>query len=216
MPTRERKGIVVVGVDVGGAKKGFHAVALRGGQYETSLATKNAAEIADWCRNIVRAQVVGVDAPCRWSTTGRARPAERELMDRGVWCFSTPCREVAESHPKNHYGWMLNGAGLFEQLEKTFRLFDGTSANAKRPVCLETFPHAIACAFSGKTVSAKEKRKVRRRLLERAGVETSALTNIDWIDAALCAVAAHRMVKADFKAYGEPKSGLIVVPARSL
>jgi predicted nuclease with RNAse H fold len=74
---------IVAGVDVGGARKGFHAVALRDGVYLDKFAARDAVAVADWCRT-VGARVIGVDAPCRWSLTGRARPAERALMAEGI------------------------------------------------------------------------------------------------------------------------------------
>ena len=203
--------MIVAGVDVGGSKKGFHAVALKGGAYFDQFAWPDAAAIADWCRGI-DAYVIGVDAPCRWSLTGRACPAERELMALKICCFSTPSREAAKSHPQDHFRWMLNGAELFAQLESTHSLFVGTSPCMKRRVCFETFPQAIACALAGTIVSARKKRTIRRELLERAGVDTSKLTNIDTLDAALCALMAHYFSLGSFKTYGEGPTGLIVVP----
>jgi hypothetical protein len=36
-------------------------------------------KIAEWCREI-KARFIGVDAPCHWSSDGRARAAECALM----------------------------------------------------------------------------------------------------------------------------------------
>jgi len=55
-------GSIVVGVDVGGPKKGFHAVALRDEQYCEKFSTPIAKEVAAWCRKL-KASVVGIDAP---------------------------------------------------------------------------------------------------------------------------------------------------------
>lgn len=52
----------------------------------------------------------------------------------------------------------------------------------------------------------------RSRLLREAGVSTDALTNMDWIDAALCALAAHHLVMGIVKPYGDVAEGFIVVP----
>jgi predicted nuclease with RNAse H fold len=197
-------------VDVGGRKKGFHAVALCDGGYHDQLSALEPQAVADWCRAL-GAHVVAVDAPCRWSLTGRARPAERALMAAGIWCFSTPSHECALAHPKNHYGWMLNGAALFECLEADFPLFAGDPTNGRR-VSMETFPQAIACSLAGCVVSAKQKRPVRKKLLQAAGIVTEKLTNIDWLDAALCALAVERFLAGAFRVYGEAESGLIVVP----
>ena len=79
----------VVGVDVGGLKKGFHAVALRDNQIVAKLTTCSPLEVATWCRQ-QGAAAVGIDAPCQWSLTGRARSCERELAGLGMTVFCTP------------------------------------------------------------------------------------------------------------------------------
>lgn len=203
---------VVAGVDVGGRKKGFHAVALRGGTYLDQTKSTDATEIAAWCRSI-GASLIGVDAPCRWSETGRARPAERELMKEGIWCFSTPSQRTALNHPRGHFDWMLRGEALFGQLERHYPLLLEVSLNTPSPRCFETFPQAVACALAGSVVSAKQKRHVRRSLLTRAGVDARKLTSIDAVDAALCALSAHYLFLRRVRCYGDGETGLIVVPS---
>ncbi len=46
---RRELGSIVVGVDVGGPKKGFHAVALQDGHSREPLSTHIAEEVAAWC-----------------------------------------------------------------------------------------------------------------------------------------------------------------------
>ena len=207
---------VVAGIDVGGERKGFHAVALRGREVIDKLASPDPHAIADWCRSVGRegAQAVGVDAPCRWSRSGGSRQAERELMRAGIHCFFSPTRAAAERHPRNYYGWMLRGAVLYAELEKTHRLYAGEGATSppRQPACFETFPQAIACALAGRIVAARDKRAVRKRLLEEAGIDTAPFTNIDWIDAALCALAAQAFVAGRVRVYGEAGEGVIVLP----
>ena len=158
--------ITVVGIDVGGVRKGFHAVALRDGVYAGQLATGDVQELAHWCRSVVGASVIAIDAPCRWSSDGRARPCERELMRQGIFCF-------------------------------------------------ETFPHAITWHLRVGKAKARQKRPQRTALIAQAGISTAPLTSIVWIDAALCALAAHRVASgAACLAFGEPDTGLIVVPER--
>jgi predicted RNase H-like nuclease len=54
-------------------------------------------------------------------------------------------------------------------------------------------------------------------LLEEAGIDLSSLTNIDLIDAALCALTAyHAAMGGECVSYGEPNTGLIIVPALPL
>lgn len=199
---------IVVGVDVGGVKKGFHAVALREGQLLQKFATCDPAAVLTWCRTL-KASVIGIDAPCKWSLTGRARPCERELSGSGISAFSTPSVTIGRLHP--FYRWMLNGAELFRLLVPHYRLFDGRST-VLSPVCFETFPHAVACALAGKKLCARNKRADRRRLLGRAGIATDSLTNIDEIDAALCALTAHHVLAGTFKAYGDDAEGYVLVP----
>ena len=79
--------------------------------------------------------------------------------------------------------------------------------------CFETFPHAITWHLRGGEAKARQKRPQRTALLTQAGISTAPLTSIDLIDAALCALTAHQFASgAACRAYGEPESGLIVVP----
>jgi predicted nuclease with RNAse H fold len=205
----------VIGIDVGGRLKGFHAVALTGGAYAGQLAASEVQELAHWCRSVIGAELIAIDAPCRWSSDGRARPCERELNAAGIRCFASPTRQAALSHPSNYYGWMLQGEALYRELEVRHPLLSGLPApglRASAPACFETFPHAITWQLRGGNAEARQKRLQRRDLLEQAGIDTAALTSIDWIDAALCALAAHHLGSGrPCRAYGEPASGLIVV-----
>ena len=202
----------VVGIDVGGEVKGFHAVALRGETFVDKTTATNPAMIVDWCLDH-RATVVSVDAPCGWSQTGSSRLAEQELelLGRKIYCFATPTRERAVNHDKGFYDWVFNGENLYVQLRRSYQLFDGRKR--KGPVCFETFPHAVVCAMEGRLVSAKSKVKVRRKALQNRGYVISNLSNIDFVDAALCAVAADEFGKGNYQCFGNPKEGFIVVPA---
>ena len=199
---------IIVGVDVGGPKKGFHAVALCGWQFREKVATLNAAEVVAWCQKL-DAPVVGIDAPCSWSRTGRPRSCERELASEGIHTFATPSQVIGETH--KFYRWMHNGARLYRLLTFHYKLFDGTHSLSS-PMCFETFPQAVACALEGTIVSAKHKSRDRRRLLREAGLSIDSLTNIDLVDAALCALTAQHLFKGTFKTYGNAAEGFIVVP----
>jgi predicted RNase H-like nuclease len=111
---------------------------------------------------------------------------------------------------------MLNGADLHANLETTHALFDHKSKSSSHQICFEMFPQAIACALAGQIVSAKQKRRVRRGLLDRAKIDTSKLANIDEIDAALCAFTAHLFAQNNYKCYDDADTGFIVVPGESL
>lgn len=201
----------VIGIDVGGQRKGFHAVALKGGEYSGRYATGDVDKLVDWCRK-VQGTVIALDAPCRWSTDGHARTAERRLMEKGIWCFSTPTRQRAVDHPKNHYGWMLQGEKLFEALEGSHPICAELPA-AGQTCCVETFPHAVTWHLNGGNADAKHKRSQRRSLLKKAGVDLVELTNIDFVDAALCALTAQYLASgARCVSYGDANTGYIIVP----
>jgi predicted nuclease with RNAse H fold len=205
-----------VGIDVGGARKGFHAVALSSGAYAGQLATREGQELAHWCRSVVDAHVIAIDAPCRWSTDGRPRACERELMGQGIFCFASPTRQKAVEHPTNYFGWMLQGEALYRELEggapqETYPLLRSLPHSGRG--CFETFPHAITWHPRGGQAQAVQKRIQRRELLVQAGIDLAPLTNIDLIDAALCALTAHRVATGgECVSYGEPGTGLIVAP----
>lgn len=204
--------ITTVGIDVGGERKGFHAVAITDGKYSGKFATGNEKDLTQWCRE-VRARVIAVDAPCRWSQDGHCRPVERALMQKGIWCFSTPTRDTADNHRTNHFGWMLRGEALFRTLEGGYPLCRELSVTGQK-CCFETYPHAITWHLRGGNADASQKRSQRRELLDQAGIDLAELTHTDLIDAALCALTAYHV--AEGKAcvsFGEPDTGLIIVPA---
>ena len=100
----------------------------------------------------------------------------------------------AVEHPKNHYGWMLQGEELFRALESSHPLcFEPQTWDSR--YCFETFPHAITWHLTNGQCKAARKRLQRRSLLDQAGIDPCQLTNIDLIDAALCALAAQRMAE---------------------
>jgi predicted nuclease with RNAse H fold len=205
---------IVVGIDVGGKNKGFHGVTLKNGQYYDRFATSDVSALASWCVGKIRASVIAVDAPCRWSISGKSRPAERDLHAKGIHCFFTPVRAVAQAHPKDNYGWMFNGEAVFRELEKTHTLCTSIP-KAGQKCCFETYPHAITWYLRGGNADARQKRQQRRQLLKQNGIDTDQLTNIDWVDAALCALTAHMATSGRrMTSFGEAITGLIIVPAR--
>ncbi len=199
------------GVDVGGVKKGFHAVLLEGLEVVATLQSTNADEVAAWCRD-QGALAVGVDAPCCWRTPGgSARAAERQLIREGIYCFSTPTEEEARNHPRGYYEWMLQGMALHHALRRNFEIISEDQP-LKNPVCFETFPQAVACVLAGRVVKAGDKRTVRRALLEEVGIQTSSLHSMDLLDAALCAFTARQVIKGRFRIVGDSLSGCMILP----
>jgi predicted RNase H-like nuclease len=203
----------VIGIDVGGPTKGFHAVALDGLDIVAHWQGADAARLAAWCAE-QEAVVVAIDAPCRWRGPHLARAAERELAANGISCYYAPTEQRAREHA--FYQWMLPGSDLYRALADRFPLYLGRAPTG--PVAIETFPYAAACALAGEIVSAKpkEKRLVRRELLQHAGIALSGNESIDELDALLCALPARGFLLGKFKAYGDAEGGFIIVPAASL
>lgn len=199
---------LVVGVDVGGPGKGYHAVALSGVVIAGRLHTRDAREVAEWCIHHA-ATAVAVDAPCGWRRAeAPARAAERELAAARISCFLTPTRERARGHV--FYNWMLMGESLYAALAPRFPLHTGGPPG--RPVAFETFPHAVACQLAGEIVAARTKLATRTALLQRAGLATTAGVKIDDVDATLCALAAQHFRANRFRAFGDATDGYIIVP----
>ena len=129
----------------------------------------------------------------------------RERIGASVIALDTPCRWSTT-------GRMLRGATLVQALETSHPLLT-TLSGTESHGCFETFPHAITWHLRAGNAQARQKRPQRLALLRQAGIDTTSLTSIDWIDAALCALAAHHLASGrPCQAYGEPASGLIVVP----
>jgi len=215
---------LVAGIDVGGARKGYHAVALRQGALLASLATRDAKALVRWCLALGVSHV-GIDAPGRWSADGRRRAGERALAAAGISCFASPTRAVALAHEAaaaragrpGWYGWMFEGERIHAALAREFPPLVGDRDDAVMSrCCFETFPQAVACALAGEIVSAKDKRRVRRALLVAAGVDDTPLATIDHVDAALCALAADAYARGRWHGYGDRESGWIVVPEVAL
>ena len=201
-------GEAVVGIDVGGERKGFHAIELRNGVFEKMTST-SPAEIVKWCLD-QNAKIVAVDAPCGWSQSGSSRLAEQDLKlgNNKIHCFATPTLTIAQAHKKGFYGWVFNGGRLYKELVPHYPLFDGNGGTGR--VCMESFPHAVACFLLGKIVSREK--KVRRQVLTEQGYDESSLPNADFVDAALGALAARAFREGHSQYFGQKGEGFIVVP----
>jgi predicted nuclease with RNAse H fold len=200
---------ITIGIDVGGIKKGFHAIANCNGQYHAQLHSKSPDEVASWAL-AHQPLAIAIDAPSMFSLEGASRQAERDLVKQGIRCFYTPTRELAaQSH---FYDWVFNGERLYQALGLPIFMGDPHQG----PCLIETFPHGIQislCGHEQALIPQSNKRLTRQHtLVTQALYEINALTSIDFIDAALCAVMADYFVKQQFSAYGSQKDGFIIMP----
>jgi predicted nuclease with RNAse H fold len=187
-------------------------VALKNSRIHARECFNDPDSAARWCREI-GAAIVGVDAPCCWSSQrcGCGRKAEKDIRDKaGLHSFSTPSETIAKGN--SFYAWMINGRLLYNALSNDYPLYIGRTAHKR--FCFETYPHAIVWGLLGHTLPAREKRSNRRTLLEAKGIDCTALTNVDWRDAALCALTAAYMNNNRFVAFGDGAEGFIVLPTR--
>jgi predicted nuclease with RNAse H fold len=202
----------VAGIDIGGDKKGFHLVILRGTRILCNIRSRIPEHLLQTCVdfNVV---AVGIDAPCQWGIEAEGRLAEKQLAQGGVFCFATPTRERAVSSASGFYGWMLNGERVYRTFATAYPLPTSKEYSGGR-VSFETFPHAITCAVLGKeAASARKKRVQRRELLALSGIDGTDLKSIDAVDAALCALAAGCLLAGRSRSYGDAAGGYIRVPA---
>ena len=82
---------------------------------------------------------------------------------------------------------------------------------------MEVFPHATAVVLSGALPPRETpKRDFRRDVLRARGVDVTGLRSGDQIDAALAALTALFAMHGECFAPGDPKEGVIVLPARTL
>lgn len=201
-----------IGIDVGGIKKGFHAVANRDGHYLAQYQSQQADDIAAWAL-AYQPSVIAIDAPCMFSQSGRSRKAEQDLVKHGIRCFYTPTRMLAKQ--SHFYDWVFNGELLYQALG--WPIFMGNQTET--PCLIETFPHGIQlslCENGTKKISGDSKSVIRKNTLAlKAHYDLSQLSCIDFIDAALCAVSADYFANHQFTAYGCNEDGFIVLPKKA-
>lgn len=88
-----------------------------------------------------------------------------------------------------------------------------TCAGASIDTARDILPHAVVCALAGRLLPARPKATTRRRMLREEGYDDGSLANIDFVDAALCALTAERFLLGRTVSFGDRAEGFIVVPA---
>ena len=105
---------VVVGVDVGGDRKGFDVAVLDG----MTVRLRRTTKVGDVVDLAADAGLVGIDAPAAWAPDGQAsRPDERSFARAGICGIRfTPDEATARARTDDHLGWIWNGLALYEAL----------------------------------------------------------------------------------------------------
>jgi predicted nuclease with RNAse H fold len=189
----------VVGLDVGGRKKGFHGCALRGEQIVAGPERlPDVAAAVEWAGSHGPA-LVALDSPKSCALDGeRSRPDERALNRAVCGIRWTPPREELADNP--YYEWVEHGLDLYAALA-------AAGIGAERTV--EVFPTAAWTRWAGLR-AGRPRAEWSAAALHRlglAGVPRRALSQDDR-DAIAAALVARLHLEGRTDAYGE-----IIVPA---
>ena len=200
-----------LGIDVG-VRKGLDVVVLEDGGREPA-ATRRGVRLQDLRPLIERAgpDVVAIDSPPAWARVGRSRGTEREIRLFGIQSYGTPTADRGIQHP--FYEWMRVGFEVFRIAGRAgFPRYRGGPAAG---TAIEVFPHASAVVLAGcLPPRGIPKAAWRASVLRRAGVHVDG--SPDRIDAALAALTGLRALAGRSCALGDPREGVIVLPARTL
>ncbi len=202
----DRHGGVAVGIDVAEARRGLDLVAID--QDRAVIAVHSHLTIEQAARLVteeIQPAVVCIDSPAQWSTSGNSREAERALSRLGVNAFRTPPGDRAGPF----HAWMRVGFELYEALAPRYPRYRGGTVVG---TAAEYFPHASVAVLAGDIPALKDKRTVRRRVLEDNGVVTASLATIDHLDAALGALTGHIALVGPAYWVGDPEEGALLLP----
>jgi predicted nuclease with RNAse H fold len=201
-----------LGIDVG-VRKGLDLVVLDGSP--EPAATHRGVRLED-LRGLIGesgADVVAIDSPPAWAGGGRSRGTEREIRLFGIQSYGTPTEDRGLEHP--FYEWMRIGFEVFRIAQRAgFPRYRGGPAGG---TAIEVFPHASAVVLAG-CLPPRGTRKAtwRASVLRAGGVDVGGLRSLDQIDAALAALTGLRALAGRSCALGDPREGVIVLPARTL
>jgi len=202
-----------LGIDVG-ARKRFDLVLLDDGRAPIERRRRVEPSELDELIDGWAPDVIAVDAPPQWGLhAGGSRLTERELRRFGIQSFGTP------SDPRKaenaFYEWMTVGFSAYEAAARCgYKRYAGGRANG---TAMEVFPHATAVVLSGcLPARGTRKRDFRRSVLRSHGVRVDELRSMDQVDAALAALTGLLALQGSRFARGDPREGVIVLPARSL
>lgn len=163
--------MTVVGIDVGGRKKGFHGCAIDGNEIVAGpVRLRTVAAAVEWVTELTPS-VVALDSPCEPAAPGdSSRADEREFME----AKPTICHIRGTPEQKKlrgaYYAWILHGLDLYKEL---------AAAGIPEKRLIEVFPTASWTEWIGK------RKKRRRAAWTSAGVERLGQSELDLTDIAL-------------------------------
>jgi predicted nuclease with RNAse H fold len=202
-----------LGIDVGGSRKGLDVVLLDGDRRPIEVVSKVGIERLGLLIHDLRPDVIAIDAPPSWASNGSSRMTERILAQVNIHAFNTPAAGNGRGHP--FYAWMEVGFEVFAVAAA--RGFPRYRAGNPRGTAMEVFPHGSAAVLAGcLPPKGARKKSWRERILSASGVQVAELTTADRVDAALCALTGLLALEGRRFAPGDPKEGVIVLPAVSL
>ncbi len=203
--------MVAMGVDVS-VVRGLDVVVLEeSGRLVLPRARQTLPDLEAALRE-VRPDIVMIDSPPAWASTGRSRPLERELARLGISMYATP------QDPGDHtfYRWMRVGFEAFASADRCgYPLYRGDTAVQGRAV--EVFPHASAVTLRGRLPGRGASRVTwRRETLEEAGVEHGPLHTLHQVDAALAALTGIRCLQHRSCLAGVRGESVLALPVPAL
>ena len=202
-----------LGVDVGASRKGLDVVVLDDDLRVVDTARRVSTPELEPLIARSTPDVVAIDSPPALGSGHGSRATERELRRFGIQSYGTPSDEKKASSP--FFDWMRVGFEAFAVAERSG--YPRYRAGSARGKSVEVFPHASAVVLAGcLPPPGTPKREWRASILRTLGVEVDRLRSADQVDAALAAVTGLFALRGRSFAPGDPKEGVIVLPARSL
>lgn len=131
--------MTVVGIDVGGRRKGFHGCALRG--EEIAAGPERLADVASavaWVAALEPA-VVALDSPCECAPAGESSRADERALNRAV-CGIRWTPERSRLAGNRYYDWVEHGLELYAAL---------AAAGVDDSRLVEVFPTAAWTIWAG-------------------------------------------------------------------
>jgi predicted nuclease with RNAse H fold len=184
-----------LGVDVGGARKGFDCALVeerRLGGLWARLDRDAVVALAERARP----ELVAIDSPCCCAAPGQTSREDERRLNRAVCGIRwTPDRDEVGANP--YYGWVVEGLRLYEALERR-----GIPA-------IEVFPTASWTRWLGSRGKRSRAAWTRSGLAALSLEDLPARSNQDVRDAIAAAVTARSHARGLTETFGE-----IVVPLR--